>query len=549
MAFVLWKELPRKGKARLFVKTGILFLALFNLLTCVPNIPKAHTYVMPKHLASNEQARSKTTISSLTKGEEGSSRCPKGFVYMHNRVLSNTHDERFIPKTIHFVLRSKCVPDDLAKSLHQWLVLDDYSIFYHDQEDVDKHIKAVAASRKDFAGVFSAYKCAPNSFAKLDVARFSILWSFGGITLDVDSIPGPAFMNGTIVDATDEFVVEESADPSRFLASAPKHAALYFAILHFTTRISFLYHCYEPKDGNCDYLYPGFRKQLYKDFIMGFFHGTEIPVPGNIKTEKFSNPSFMKSKIAHINLEKGGVGQLLLPALNMSNETLHEANLKTLSIHDKSLECDALHKHNAKEDPFEVDIKTLLEVSGITQQHKNTCPEGLTYIGSTFDPKSLLKGRHIPKLVHMTSKTKCFTDAFESNINKWRFDGYSFFMHDDDAVQRLFGRDWPEFPLLQEILSCVDTGAGLADVWRYLVLWEYGGIYTDIDNAPGDLFANGTVIHDQMDSFFEQEREGFPSQYFFAGKPIIFLYVLTLFGPHRRIFIFLFSSKTSIFWG
>ena len=84
-------------------------------------------------------------------------------------------------------------------------------------------------------------------------------------------------------------------------------------------------------------------------------------------------------------------------------------------------------------------------------------------------------------------------------------------MRDDAAVDRLFDRDWPES------LSCILTGAGKADLWRYLLLWEYGGIYTDIDNAPGDLFLNGTVISDEMDSFFEQELGGFPSQYFLAG--------------------------------
>jgi hypothetical protein len=45
------------------------------------------------------------------------------------------------------------------------------------------------------------------------------------------------------------------------------------------------------------------------------------------------------------------------------------------------------------------------------------------------------------------------------------------------------------------------------------------GIYTDIDNAPGPLFQNGTIILNDMDSFFEVDgMGGFPSQYFFAGK-------------------------------
>lgn len=50
------------------------------------------------------------------------------------------------------------------------------------------------------------------------------------------------------------------------------------------------------------------------------------------------------------------------------------------------------------------------------------------------------------------------------------------------------------------------------------MLWEYSGIYTDIDNTPGMSLLNGTIIEGHMDSFFVQERGGFPSQYFLAGE-------------------------------
>ena len=60
---------------------------------------------------------------------------------------------------------------------------------------------------------------------------------------------------------------------------------------------------------------------------------------------------------------------------------------------------------------------------------------------------------------------------------------------------------------------------GLADLWRYLVLWEYGGVYIDIDNMPGKHFLNATVIEDDMDAFLEVERGRFPSQYFMSASP------------------------------
>jgi mannosyltransferase OCH1-like enzyme len=62
-------------------------------------------------------------------------------------------------------------------------------------------------------------------------------------------------------------------------------------------------------------------------------------------------------------------------------------------------------------------------------------------------------------------------------------------------------------------------GAAKADLWRLLILWEYGGVYTDIDNAPEPMFKNGTTISDDDDSFFVVERIGALSQYFMAASP------------------------------
>ena len=86
-------------------------------------------------------------------------------------------------------------------------------------------------------------------------------------------------------------------------------------------------------------------------------------------------------------------------------------------------------------------------------------------------------------------------------------------------MDRLLQRHWPEFPQLQLMQSCILSGAAKADLWRLLVLWEYGGIYTDIDNAPGPLFKNGTAITEEDDSFFVMERIGTLSQYFMAASP------------------------------
>ena len=121
----------------------------------------------------------------------------------------------------------------------------------------------------------------------------------------------------------------------------------------------------------------------------------------------------------------------------------------------------------------------------------------------------------------MTSKTRCMTKAFAANVDRWRIEGHSLFLHDDNAVDRFLNRWWPEFPNIHDVQNCMMPCAATADLWRYVILWEYGGIYTDIDNAPGPWFWNetGGVITNATDALFEQEKDGFPSQYFFAASP------------------------------
>ena len=138
----------------------------------------------------------------------------------------------------------------------------------------------------------------------------------------------------------------------------------------------------------------------------------------------------------------------------------------------------------------------------------------------------------------MTSKSRCLTQGFADNVRKWHFPDHSFYFHDDEAVDRLLlQRRWSDFPHIALAMKCLRSGAAKADLWRYLVLWEYGGIYTDLDNNPGrDFFiqnnntgsiigstgSNGTVslvIQDDDDAFFLVEELGVLSQYFLAASP------------------------------
>ena len=159
---------------------------------------------------------------------------------------------------------------------------------------------------------------------------------------------------------------------------------------------------------------------------------------------------------------------------------------------------------------------------------KEDCPKGTFYVEDTILPESITHaGRKIPRVVHITSKSRCTSKAFLKNIDKWRLANHSVYYHDDAAVDRLFAKQWPEFPHIQLIMKCLISGAAKADLWRYLVLWEYGGIYSDIDTAPGPRF-NETTIRNFDDSWFVVERLGVLSQYFMSASakhPLMYMTV------------------------
>jgi mannosyltransferase OCH1-like enzyme len=158
----------------------------------------------------------------------------------------------------------------------------------------------------------------------------------------------------------------------------------------------------------------------------------------------------------------------------------------------------------------------------IGKNNKETIIESILVesITGTSHPITHPPNRKIPRIVHVTSKTRCMPQKIIDNIQRWQLPDHNFYVHDDEAVNRLLWETyWPEFPHLNLLRPCLISGAALADLWRYLVLYQYGGIYADIDSAPGNLFQNGTVIADDDDAWFVVERIGTLSQYFMASSP------------------------------
>jgi hypothetical protein len=130
--------------------------------------------------------------------------------------------------------------------------------------------------------------------------------------------------------------------------------------------------------------------------------------------------------------------------------------------------------------------------------------------------------RLIPQILHVSMKSRCLPRDLARIMDRWktRFPNYSIFFHDDDAVQRLItGEEWPEFPGFHRAMKCVLLkGAMVIDIWRVLLLWKYGGVYTDIDNWPEDAFTED-LIPGNLTAFFFSDPNNRPSQWFMALEP------------------------------
>lgn len=100
----------------------------------------------------------------------------------------------------------------------------------------------------------------------------------------------------------------------------------------------------------------------------------------------------------------------------------------------------------------------------VSSDVKYDCADGLVYVDDHVLPDNVTHppGRRIPRLFHVTSKSRCMTPSFASNIQRWKDalgSKYSIYVHDDEAVNRfIYQKDWTEFPELKEVMACVTAG-------------------------------------------------------------------------------------------
>jgi len=143
------------------------------------------------------------TTGKTKKRDDGSTStsCPSPLQLFENRIVdpssssnSNTTLLHRIPKILHLSERSRCLNRDMYDALESWKKnFPSYSIFFHDDEAVDRLLLSEEGVysdwRKDFPDLVEILPCVSEGAMKIDIWRVLVLYRFGGLYFDADTVP------------------------------------------------------------------------------------------------------------------------------------------------------------------------------------------------------------------------------------------------------------------------------------------------------------------------------------------------------------------------
>ena len=141
----------------------------------------------------------------------------------------------------------------------------------------------------------------------------------------------------------------------------------------------------------------------------------------------------------------------------------------------------------------------------------------------------------IPFVIHQTFKSRCVSDEFYQLTLTWKALGVPYYFHDDAAIERLARIRYEEFPQLQLIWDhCITKPVVKTDLWRLLLLYEYGGIYADLDTKPVS-FQPSTTLRMEDEMYTVPDQMGLPSFHFMASMPRHSLTFLAIYEALREL--------------
>jgi len=204
-------------------------------------------------------------------------------------------------------------------------------------------------------------------------------------------------------------------------------------------------------------------------------------------------------------------------------------------------------KNNSRFQSFDDILDELDFISGGHKAKDLKCPHPLLPFQNIIVRNNSTSGSVIPRILHVSMKSRCLPQDLVRTLKKWnqQLPNHSIFFHDDEAVSNFIHQNnnknyddydsnyikninhWEEheFPELRKASQCIlYKGAMQIDIWRVLILYKYGGTYTDIDNWPTNQM-NESAIAQPYQSYNDDHNHtstSAPSAYFLidpANRP------------------------------
>ena len=103
----------------------------------------------------------------------------------------------------------------------------------------------------------------------------------------------------------------------------------------------------------------------------------------------------------------------------------------------------------------------------------------------------------IPKIIHQTWKSRDLPDNYKNYSNSWKdkHPDWEYCFYDDIDCENFVKEFFPQF---LEIYNSMEKPVMKADMFRYLVVYKYGGVYADIDTlclkSLNDLLDDSQMI-------------------------------------------------------
>ena len=195
------------------------------------------------------------------------------------------------------------------------------------------------------------------------------------------------------------------------------------------------------------------------------------------------------------------------------------------------------YKRNS--DDFKPRISTVLPLNYTATHNGASCPRPLRRIFDIHREKAFqTTNMKIPQVVHQFSKDRCLAEQFHSASLKWLFPRWGYYMHSEDSLNRVLLHDYPEFPQLKATgTDCLVGSRTRHHLWKFLVLWMYGGVYVDLNYAPAKF--TKTAITGSDDAIVMLEADGTTlSTKFLATSPrhpILFMSIQNALQSIRKM--------------